>query len=542
MDEHKKFKGAKKRPAPIDGIVSSGRQLGMPPGAYRPTQRKTTPSIDSVWQKSDGFHAMRSGGQGLGQSPESLEAALLDEPIILDDSTVASKKKRYFGQGHPRLIKDTKRVLLAVLAVVIISVAYFGVRLYVAKNHLFHGGGRAPALASHIDINQLKGEGDGRINVLLLGIGGPGHDGPDLTDTILLASIDPVNNKVALLSIPRDLWVKIPGNGSQKINAAYPDGKSESRAKSLSGKEQDGLSLLDQTLEPVIGIPIHYHVVVDFEAFKDVVNNLGGVTFNVPEQLYDPTIAWENHWNPVIARAGLQTMYGQQALLYARSRETSSDFARAQRQRQLLLAIKSKVLSLGTFSNPVKVSGLLNSLSNNVYTDFSLNDITRLYQIGSKIGGNNITSLDLVTPPHAYLTTGNVNGLSVVEPKAGITDYSDVQNYVRNALRDGFLAKENASLAVYNATDVAGMAGTKANLLKSYGYSITTVTNTAKTTNPAKTVVVDLTKGKDKYTRHYLEERFDVTATSSVPSSAGITPPAGTDFVIILGEDAATSN
>ena len=117
-----------------------------------------------------------------------------------------------------------------------------------------------------------------------------------------------------------------------------------------------------------------------------------------------------------------------------------------------------------------------------------------------------------------------------------------MQNYIRNTLRDGFLAKENASVAVYNATSVAGLATAKAAVLKSYGYNVTTVTNAPSATNPATTTIVDLTAGKDKYTRHYLEGRFNITAVSSVPSSSGITPPAGTNFVIILGRDAATSN
>src|SRR5205085_11751 len=174
-----------------------------------------------------------------------------------------------------------------------------------------------------------------------------------------LMSIDPVNHNAALLSLPRDLWVRIPGDGSQKINAAYPFGKQQSHAKKETGKINDGLSLLDRTLEPVIGIPIHYHAVVDFSAFKQAVDAVGGVTFNVPETLYDPTIAWENHGNSTIARKGSMTFNGQTALLYARSRETSSDFARGQRQRQLLVAIKDKIMSVGTFSNPIKISQLL---------------------------------------------------------------------------------------------------------------------------------------------------------------------------------------
>jgi len=545
MDEQKKFNGRSKRPVSIDGIMTGGRQLGVANAAsFQPKKHASSNiSLEGVAHQQDGFHPSRVSRKPVGISslPEEDETALLDEPIILEQDTT-KKKKRYFGSKHPKSRKVLKRASLALLSLFLITGVYLSAKAINTERHLFRGGGKAPALASNVDINQLKGEGDGRINILLLGIGGPGHDGPDLTDTIMVASIDPVNNKVALLSIPRDLWVKIPNNGYQKINAAYPDGKMESKAKTLAGKEQDGLNLLDQTLEPVIGIPIHYHAVVDFPAFKDMVDALGGVNVNVTEQLYDPSIAWENNNSAIIAKPGLQVMHGQQALLYARSRETSSDFARGQRQRQLLVAIKDKALSLGTFSNPIKVSNLLSSLGNNVYTDFSVNDMSRLYQIMKNVPSSSVSSIDLVTPPHNYLTTGNINGLSVVEPRAGLFAYGDITNFIRNTLRDGFLAKENASVAVYNATGNVGLAASKADTLKSFGYTVTKVDNTTTVTNPAYTTIVDLTHGKDKYTRHYLEGRFGVSSVSKVPTASGITPPVGTDFVIILGEDAAASN
>jgi LCP family protein required for cell wall assembly len=391
-------------------------------------------------------------------------------------------------------------------------------------------------------LDQLKGEGDGRINVLLLGIGGPGHQGADLTDTILLMSIDPINHNAALLSIPRDLWVKIPGNGYQKINAAYPDGKAASRAKSEKDKIDAGLKVLDDTLEPVIGIPIHYHAIVDFAAFKQGVDAVGGVSVNAPETLYDPTIAWENRGNPYIAKKGTQTMRGQQALLYARSRETSSDFARGQRQRLLILALKEKALSLGTLSNPVKISSVLDSFGNNVFTDFSSNDIMRLQQIFGKIPANSVGSLDLTTPPHNVVTTGDMNGLSIVQPRAGLTDYSAIQSYVRNALKDSFIAKENSQIAIYNSTTIPGLANASAAKLRSYGYNVTVVDNTPTASNQAVTTIVDFSKGKNKYTRHYLEQRFKVTGINSLNSSFGVTPPTGTTFVIILGRDAANSS
>jgi LCP family protein required for cell wall assembly len=543
MRDEKKFKGSGFHGASMDGFVSSRRSLGDSTRPYTPNKGAATPSFENIVRRGDGFHPINRNFRNLGQTPEMNEAeALLDQPIVLDDiDDKAAKKHRKTGVKSSRRRRVLKRTALTLLTLAIIGGAFFAIRLYMLEKHVLRGGGKAPALAENVDISKLKGEGDGRINILLLGNGGPGHEGPDLTDTILLASVDPINHNTALLSIPRDLWVKIPGDGYQKINAAYVYGKQQAKGKTEAQKDQAGLDLLDQTLSPIIGVPIHYHVVVDFAAFKQTVNAIGGVSLNVPESLYDPTMAWENHGNPYLAMKGQQTFNGDKALLYARSRETSSDFARGQRQRQLIVAIKDKTFSLGTFSNPVKVSNLLNSLGNNVYTDFSLNDLNRLYKIMGKIPSSSINSIDLVTPPHDLLTTGNMNGLSIVEPKTGLFDYSAIQNYVRNALKDSYLAKENANIAIYNATDKIGLATKQSIYLKSYGYNVVTVGNTPTPTNPTKTQIIDLSKGVDKYTKHYLEGRYGVSSTTTLPPSLGITPPAGTSFVIIVGEDVATS-
>jgi len=180
----------------------------------------------------------------------------------------------------------------------------------------------------------------------------------------------------------------------------------------------------------------------------------------------------------------------------------------------------------------------MSSFGDNIYTDFSLNDIKRLYEVIAKIPSSDIGSLDLVTPPHDLLTTANLSGLSIVRPKAGLYDYGPLQNYIRNAMRDGFLLKENAAIAVYNATSIAGLATKQADLLKSYGYNVTTVDNVAEPTDPAKSVLVDQSSGSAKYTRHYLQQRLGVVATGSLSSELGISPPAGTKFVIITGKDA----
>lgn len=538
MHQHKKLRRPKHK-ASIDGIVPGSGSLGMPLNrTYQPSHAKLDNMLGRPMGRVDGFQPARSGMGSLGYSAESAEAELLDDPIVLDDDFTSQKEDRHRGRAKVSKVgKIFKRSALAIAVIILIGGAYFGVKLYITQKNLFRGGGQSAALTECADIKRLSVEGDCRVNILILGIGGPGHSGADLSDTVLLASIDPINNKGALLSIPRDLWVKIPRNGSQKINAAYAYGKQRSKAKDEATKQREGIELVEQTLQPILGVPIHYHTIINFAAFKQGVDALGGVTFYVPEQLYDPSIAWENKYNPVIAKKGIQTFDGARALLYVKSRQSSTDFARSERQRQVLVALKDKTLSLGTFSNPIKISQLMDSLGNNVYTDFSRSEITRLYKIGGKISSSNITSLDLVTPPNDLLTTANLGGLSIVRPKSGLYEYKEIQNYVRNSLRDGYLAKENAAVAIYNATTNSGLANTKATELKSYGYRVTAVGNVPTPTNPNKTMLVDLSKGSKKYTRHYLEKRFGVVSQTKLPPGFNLTPPVGTNFVIILGKD-----
>jgi hypothetical protein len=123
-------------------------------------------------------------------------------------------------------------------------------------------------------------------------------------------------------------------------------------------------------------------------------------------------------------------------------------------------------------------------------------------------------------------------------PTAGIFEYGDIQNFVRNTLRDGYLRKENANIAVFNGSNISGLAGKRATELKSFGYNITTVDN-APTKNYTQTVLVDFTGGKKKYTQHYLEQRLKVTAVTQLPDSN--INPNGADFVIILGQNESSN-
>ena len=232
---------------------------------------------------------------------------------------------------------------------------------------------------------------------------------------------------------------------------------------------------------------------------------------------------------------GMQHFDGLRALMYARSRHTSprGDFDRAERQRLLIEAIAKKVASAGTYTNPLKLSSLMDNFGAHVSTDISIDDAIRMVKIAKQIGGS-YDSVDLEQPGKAMFTTGMINGQSVVYPTAGVADYSQLQAYLRTQLPDGYLLKENANVSVLNGTTTPGLAAQKADELKSYGYNVGTV-DSAPTTNYATTVVVDLTKGKDPYTKNYLEKRFGVKSTTTLPDNT--IKPGNASFVIILGQD-----
>jgi LCP family protein required for cell wall assembly len=432
------------------------------------------------------------------------------------------------------------RVTGIVATVFILTGGFLVWKGYTKFHKVFHGTSTVAALSKKtVAPELLKGEGDGRVNILLLGVGGPGHDGPDLTDTIVILSVDPVNNTATMVSIPRDLWVDMPVNyfgKQQKINAAYESGKyhyvgkldpSNRNAQAVEA----GFDSIDTVMKNVVGVNINYHLLVNFQAFRQAVDTVGGVTVNVPTPLVDPTMAWENHWNSVLAPAGMQQMDGIKALLYARSRETTSDFARAERQRQILVALKDKVMTAGTLSNPAKIDGLMNAFGDNMFSDLSTQGATRLGSIMKQVGDSKIKSIGLTDDGHKLVTTDNIKGTSVVRPIAGFGNYTDIQTYVRSQIPDGYIVKERVPIAVLGATN-ASAAATSA-LLTSYGYTVaSTATTTAAGSQP---VVVDLSGGKDPYTAHYLETRFGVKAVKSLP--AGVTlANVGAKFAIVLNK------
>jgi LCP family protein required for cell wall assembly len=532
MDMNNRFKADDVRPQQrqaVDGFLRASVVPAERPIVRRPVVTRRPPV------------ERRPGQIGYTAEPENELPILRHEAMPLPRYQPPVRPLRPVKKHRARrLVLRSASVLLAVFLATGGFLAWKG---YSKLHQVFQGTTTVAALTSHVDPNLLKGEGDGRVNILLLGIGGPQHEGPDLTDTMMILSVDPVNNTAILLSVPRDLWVKMPVNffgNYQKINAAYESGKyaylgkqdsSNTNAKAI----QAGFAADDTVLEQVLGIHIHYHMLVNFEAFRQAIDTVGGVTVDVQQPLYDPTMAWENGNNPVLAPAGVQTMDGKEALLYARSRETSSDFARADRQRQILVALKDKVLTAGTLSNPAKIDGLLNAFGDNIYSDLSTKGAEKLYGIMKKVNDSDIHSIGLTDPLSNLVTTDHVGNISVVRPRAGFNSYTAIQQFVRSQLPDGYILKEHAPIVVVSDNAMPGQATAASKDLKSYGYNVISQ-NTVSGTD-RQTTIIDVSAGRYPYTRHYLEQHFKTPAITTLPANLkSVSGSLKPGFVILVGE------
>ncbi len=421
-----------------------------------------------------------------------------------------------------------------VISVIIIgSIAWFGYTIYQAQSKIITPNQTGGSVLFHKNISSITSsdlttEGDGRINILLLGMGGLGHDGAYLTDTIQVLSIDPINHQAAMLSVPRDMWVKIPGYGFSKINAA--------NAVENGGKPNPQLSV--ETVSQILDLPIQYYVLFDFSGFKNLVDDLGGITVNVDKPLYDTQYPnpSETGYMTIYFPAGIQQMNGTQALEFARSRHSTSDFDRSHRQQLIMEAIKEKATSLGVISNPVKITQIINTIGDHLQTDLQLSDIEQLAVMMKDVNASNITTKVLDTSAGSPLTSADDSRGYVEIPKDGDYTYKSVAEYAHQIFTDPYIAKENATIEVRNASGNSALTDQVSYMLKSYGYNVSKVVDSQ--TTQTQTQLLDNSSGQDPFTANYLSKRFNVADTPSSKQSDN----SNSDFVIIIGSNYGQTN
>lgn len=363
------------------------------------------------------------------------------------------------------------------------------------------------------------------INILLIGVGGESHPGGTLADSIMVASIDTKTKNVSLLSLPRDLYVDIPGHGKDKINAAHSFG--ENNKKNQGG----GPAVLKEVVATTLGVPVHYFVRIDFDGFKKIIDTVGGVTVDVKKAINDPLYpdAQMRGYDPFSISAGSHNLDGKTALKYVRSRETTSDFDRARRQQQVISALKDKILSAQVLANPKKVTDIITVLGQHLLTDLSAKDMEQLVKIGKDFTNPTFNSYVIDTSENSLLTSSRSSaGASILVPKAGANDFTEIQLFADAYFAAPRIKSEKPTVLIERATGVTKDTATKVvKILEAAGF---TVTQSETTVADAKTGLATYTTSKPNSTT------FFKTAYNLVPTKGPSTAPT-TDFVLTLGTD-----
>ncbi|MFH1667799.1 MAG: LCP family protein [Candidatus Komeilibacteria bacterium] len=388
-------------------------------------------------------------------------------------------------------------------------------------------------LAKLIGVDESVAEPRDRINFLLMGMGGSGHEGPFLTDTIILASIKPSTMQTSLISIPRDLAVRYNDDYYPKINELYTIGWKN------DAKEPGAFAA--NIIAENFGIMIDYYVVVDFNGLVEIVDLLGGLTINVETPFIDHQYpAPEFEYQTIEFITGIQTMDGDQVLKYTRSRHGNngegSDFARSKRQQKILFALKEKILTYYTFFNPYKITKLYNLFSKYIETNIGIKEAVSLYDLFSDIDPAEVIQVTLDDAPTGLLTSAiTEEGAYILKPKGG---FKTLQEMINNIFDTNETKAENATVQVQNGTPTAGLAFTITQQLRQYGVSVSGFKNAA-TQDYQRTIIYDFSNGQMPLTSALLQDVLkDALITTNIPSHLQAPEEElALDFIIILGQD-----
>lgn len=321
------------------------------------------------------------------------------QDITIDDEPLSEKSSS--GLGH-KLGRFLKYLAIAIVIVVIAVIGFVWYNL-------------AKLSVNPLDFGPLNAT-NGRTNILVLGIGDPGHPGQNLSDTIMVISIDHTSGKVALISLPRDLRVPIPGYYSTKINEANALG---------------GPKLAEQTVANTLGVPINYYVKTDFTGLKNLVDDVGGLGITVTSRLSDPEYPCAGNENKVCGidiEPGTYHMNGATVLEYVRCRKGTcgNDFGRAARQQDVIAKLRDRMTRPGVYLNPKTDAAILSTVRAYSQTDLSVNDMATVAR--QMHDAPQTANVVFSTVPGGLLT--GIPGTSDLAPIGGT--FSQIQAKVQN--------------------------------------------------------------------------------------------------------------
>lgn len=392
-----------------------------------------------------------------------------------------------------------------------------------------------------IDANAISltpWDGASRVTVLMLGLDyRDWESGTDYSrsDTMILLTLDPFTKKAGILSIPRDLWVAIPGYEHGKINTAYYLGE----AHKLPG---GGPGLAVDTVEKFLGVPINFYAQIDFGAFVKFIDEIGGVKIDVPEaitvDLLGSGAATKKKLKP-----GVQVLPGEWALAYARARYTEGgDFDRAARQQQVILAIRDRILSFDLLPQLIsKAPTLYKELASGIHTNLPLNDALKLAASASQVSKEDIQQ-GIIDEKMLMFGT-SPDGLSILIPMPDkihlLRDEIFASSGVLSPLTEGDaqakMVLEGARVAIINGSSQENLGERTSQYLTQIGGNVVAVSNALQTATVTK--ITDYS-GKPM-TLSFLTTLFNLTEARI---KSEFSPGHETDIEIVLGDDWANNN
>ncbi len=380
-------------------------------------------------------------------------------------------------------------------------------------------------------------DGASRVTVLVFGLDYRdwlAGEGPPRTDSMILLSIDPLSKTAGMLSIPRDLWVNIPGSGYGKINTAYPIGEG---VKYPGG----GPGLAMKTVESFIGVPIDYYAQIDFSAFETFIDEIGGIDVNVPAAMELTPIG--GHIKDI--KPGMNHFNGRWALGYARARYTEGgDFDRANRQQQVIFAVRDKILNLNMLPTLVgKAPQLVEELASGIHTNLTIDQIISLAWLGASVPREQIKQ-GVIAPPDMVSFAKSPDGTQdILKPISGkiralrdqIFASADTAGPTGGGDETALMKQETPRILLNNASGVSGLAGRTADYLKSLGLDNVSTGDASEVSSVTK---ITYYAGKP-YTLKYLVDWMKVDP-NQVRYKAD--PSSQVDIIVTLGADWGRNN
>lgn len=398
--------------------------------------------------------------------------------------------------------------------------------------------GVADESAPSLEQDTPEWNGTDRINILVMGLDFRDWlegDGPPRTDSMMLVTVDPITKSAGMLSIPRDLWVEIPGFEHNRINTAYFLGETNR----LPG---GGPGLAMATVENLLGVSVQYYAVIEFSAFERMIDEIGGVEVLVPERMKISPIGQPSFW---LDPKGYR-LNGAEALAYARARKTEGgDFDRAQRQQQVMLAIRSQILEVNMVPRLLaRAPALYNELRDGIHTNLTFDQMVALGMLAVQVSPDDVRR-GVIAPPDMVLLETHFDGAQVLKP---------IPDAIR-ALRDqiftgtGAIAPsvpetaateaaqvEHARLAILNGAGLEGLATDTADFLSAQGLNVIQIDNADRHDYDKTRIIVH--SQQFPYTLRYLA---DFLGLSDGQILRPVTPLPDVDLTIILGWDWANS-